>query len=92
MTAASAPAVPGPPRIGEAERLRATTVLSVLLHAMVVFGIAFTLEDAAPLAPTLDVIQTRTQTPLTPAQEVLIERADEDAPTAHLKAGEAVNA
>ncbi len=30
--------------------------------------------------------------PLTPAQEVLIERADEDAPTAHLKAGEAVNA
>lgn len=76
MTAASAPAVPGPPRIGEAERLRATTVLSVLLHAMVIFGIAFTLEDAAPLAPTLDVIQTRTQTPLTPAQADFLAQAN----------------
>ena len=60
-----APAVPPPPRIGEVERLRATIVLSVLVHAMVILGIGFTLEDPAPLVPTLDVIQTRTQTPLT---------------------------
>jgi len=34
-----APAVPPPPRIGEVERLRATIVLSVLVHAMVILGI-----------------------------------------------------
>lgn len=75
MPAAVAATVPAPPRIGEAERLRATLVLSVLLHAMAVFGIGFALEDAAPLLPTLDVIQTRTQTPLTPAQADFLAQA-----------------
>ncbi len=75
MPATVAPAVPAPPRIGETERLRATFVLSVLLHAMVVFGLGFALEDAAPLLPTLDVIQTRTQTPLTPAQADFLAQA-----------------
>lgn len=76
MPAAAAPAVPAPPRIGETERLRATFVLSVLVHAMVVFGIGFAIEDAAPLLPTLDVIQTRTQTPLTPAQADFLAQAN----------------
>lgn len=75
MAATVAPAVPAPPRIGETERLRATFVLSVLLHAMAVFGIGFAMEDAAPLLPTLDVIQTRTQTPLTPAQADFLAQA-----------------
>lgn len=72
----AAPALPPPARIGDTERLRATVVLSVLLHAMVILGIGFTLEDAAPLAPTLDVIQTRTQTPLTPAQADFLAQAN----------------
>lgn len=76
MPAAATPAVPAPPRIGEAERLRATFVLSVLVHAMLVFGIGFAVEDAAPLLPTLDVIQTRTQTPLTPAQADFLAQAN----------------
>lgn len=76
MTAAGAPSVPPAPRIGEAERLRATMVLSLLLHALVIFGVGFTLEDAAPLVPTLDVIQTRTQTPLTPAQADFLAQAN----------------
>ena len=57
MGAAAAPALlPAPPRIGESERLGATLVLSVLLHAMVILGIGFAVEDAAPMLPTLDVI------------------------------------
>jgi len=76
MPAAVAAPVPAPPRIGETERLRATFVLSVLLHAMVVFGIGFAMEDAAPLLPTLDVIQARTQTPLTPAQADFLAQAN----------------
>lgn len=76
MTAPGAPAVPPAPRIGEAERLRATVVLSLLLHALVIFGVGFALEDAAPLVPTLDVIQTRTQTPLTPAQADFLAQAN----------------
>ncbi|WP_297830649.1 energy transducer TonB [Thermomonas sp.] len=76
MSSTPAPAVPPPPRIGEAERMRATMVLSVLVHAMVIFGIGFTLEDAAPLVPTLDVIQTRVQTPLTPAQADFLAQAN----------------
>ncbi len=75
MNAAHAPIVPPPPRIGESERLRATVVLSVLVHAMVILGIGFTLEDPAPLVPTLDVIQTRTQTPLTPKQADFLAQA-----------------
>ena len=75
MPATVAPAVPAPPRIGETERLRATFVLSVLVHAMAVFGIGFAMEDAAPLLPTLDVIQTRTQTPLTPTQADFLAQA-----------------
>ncbi len=75
MPAAVAAPVPAPPRIGETDRLRATFVLSVLLHAMAVFGIGFAMEDAAPLLPTLDVIQTRTQTPLTPAQADFLAQA-----------------
>lgn len=68
--------LPAPPRIGETDRLRATFVLSVLVHAMVVFGVGFAMEDAAPLLPTLDVIQTRTQTPLTPAQADFLAQAN----------------
>ena len=40
------------------ERLGATLVLSVLVHAMIILGIGFAVEDAAPMMPTLDVILT----------------------------------
>ena len=76
MSAEAAPAVPAPPRIGDSERLGATFVLSLLLHAMLIFGIGFALEDGAPLVPTLDVILTRTQTPLTPAQADFLAQAN----------------
>ena len=50
-----------PPQIGEKERLSATMVLSLLLHGMLILGLGFALNDAAPVLPTLDVILTQTR-------------------------------
>src|SRR3546814_431347 len=57
-----------PPVIGDRQRLSATMVLSLLLHGMLILGVGFALDDAAPVLPTLDVILTQTQTELTPEQ------------------------
>src|SRR5690606_10578316 len=66
---------PTPARIGERERLGATMVLSLLLHAMLVLGVGFALDGAAPLVPTLDVIITETTSPLTRAQADFLAQA-----------------
>ncbi|WP_202844450.1 energy transducer TonB [Luteimonas saliphila] len=66
---------PAPPRIGERERLSATLVLSLLLHGMLVLGVGFALDDAAPLLPTLDVILTETTSPLTQKQADFLAQA-----------------
>lgn len=71
----SAAALPRPP-IGEKERLRATLVLSALLHGMLLLGVGFALNDAAPVLPTLDVIMTRTSSPLTPRQADFLAQAN----------------
>ncbi|HMB42362.1 MAG TPA: energy transducer TonB, partial [Luteimonas sp.] len=71
----SAAALPRPP-IGEKERLRATLVLSALLHGMLLLGVGFALKDAAPVLPTLDVILTSTSSPLTPKQADFLAQAN----------------
>ena len=76
MSDAATLPMPAPPVIGESTRLGATMVLSVLLHAMVILGIGFAVEDAAPVMPTLDVILTRTETALTPAQADFLAQAN----------------
>nr|WP_282452892.1 energy transducer TonB [Lysobacter sp. CAU 1642] len=45
--------------------MRATVLFSLLVHAMLVFGIGFAVDDPAPLVPTLDIIltETRSETP-----------------------------
>ena len=63
------------PGIGESERLSATMVLSLLLHGMLILGLGFALEDAAPVLPTLDVMLTETQSPLTSAQADFLAQA-----------------
>jgi len=68
-------AVVVPRQIGEAERLSATMVLSLLLHGMLLLGLGFALEDAAPVMPTLDVILTQTSTALTPKQADFLAQA-----------------
>jgi protein TonB len=87
MAGAAAPAValPAPPRIGEPERLSATLVLSVLLHAMLILGIGFAVEDSAPVMPTLDVILTQTKTALTPKQADFLAQADNQGGGEHAK-------
>ena len=67
------PARPG--GIGERERLRATLVLSLLVHGMLVLGVGFALNEAAPVLPTLDVILTEATTALTPEQADFLAQA-----------------
>lgn len=68
--------VPDPgPRIGDDQRLVATLVLSLLLHGMLVLGLGFTLDDAAPVLPTLDVILTEAESPLTQKQADFLAQA-----------------
>ena len=73
MTATASAAPRG--ALAEDQRLSATLALSLLVHALVLLGIGFTLEDAAPLRPTLDVILTETADTQAPADET--DSADE---------------
>lgn len=78
-------AVP-PPRVGENERLGATLALSLILHGMLVLGVGFSLDDSAPLVPTLDVILSQTQTPLTPKEADFLAAANQQGGGDHDKA------
>ena len=75
MSDAATLPMPAPPVIGESTRLGATMVLSVLLHAMVILGIGFAVEDAAPVMPTLDAILPQPKSALTPAQADFLAQA-----------------
>ena len=61
--------------IGERERLRATLVLSLLVHGMLVLGVGFALNEAAPVLPTLEVILTEATTTLTAEQADFLAQA-----------------
>ena len=50
MSAVTA-SLPPPPVIGEDQRLVATLVLSLLFHGMLILGVGFALERAAPVVP-----------------------------------------
>ncbi|HPF72648.1 MAG: energy transducer TonB [Lysobacteraceae bacterium] len=56
------------PRTGPGDRLGATIAFSLIAHGVLALGIGFSREDAAPVAPTLDVILARTQTENAPDQ------------------------
>lgn len=56
-------------------RLTATLVLSLLVHGVLLLGVGFALERAAPVVPTLDVILTQTRSPLTQAQADFLAQA-----------------
>lgn len=67
---------PVAPKIGPNERLSATLALAAILHGVVILGLGFSLEDAAPVMPTLDVILTETQTIEAPKQADFIAQAN----------------
>lgn len=73
------------PVIGDRQRLSATMVLSLLLHGMLILGVGFALDDAAPVLPTLDVILTQTQTELTPKQADFLAQANNQGGGEHEK-------
>ncbi len=73
----SAVAAPAAEKV-EGQRLGATMVLSLLLHALLLLGVGFTLESAAPVVPTLDVILTRTTSALTPKQADFLAQASNE--------------
>jgi len=58
----------GAPRIAPGDRLGATIAFSLIAHGVLALGIGFSREDAAPVAPTLDVILARTQSEKAPDQ------------------------
>lgn len=51
-------------------------VLSLILFAVVILGVVFTRDDAAPVVPTLDVILTQTTTPNAPEHADFIAQAN----------------
>lgn len=78
--------LPAPPSIDEDQRLGATLVLSFLLHGMLVLGVGWVVEDAAPVAPMLDVILTETRTPLSPKEADFLAQANNQGGGEHDKA------
>jgi protein TonB len=74
------------PKPGASQRLSATLALSLLVHGMLVLGLGFALDDAAPVVPTLDVILSQTQTPLTPKEADFLAAANQQGGGDHDKA------
>lgn len=76
----SAPSPPtslGPgPVIGPRERLSATMTLSLVCFGVVILGVGFARDDAAPVVPTLDVILTQTSTQDPPKQADFVAQAN----------------
>jgi protein TonB len=73
------PARPAPVpirRIGPSERLTATMALSMIGFGVMILGIAFSQEEAAPVVPTLDVILTQTTTAQAPKNPDFIAQAN----------------
>jgi protein TonB len=73
--AAQIPPHPGEYALGESRRISATMVLSLLVHAIVLLGVGWAVESAAPITPTLDVILTQTTSPLTQKQADFLAQA-----------------
>lgn len=70
---------PGPrpgPKIGPSERLSATLALSLITFGVLILGVGFVQDEAAPVMPTLDVILTQTKTETPPDDADFIAQAN----------------
>lgn len=64
------------PAIGPGERLSATLALSLVAFSVLILGVGFALDDAAPVTPTLDVILTETRSDQAPKDPDFIAQAN----------------
>jgi protein TonB len=64
------------PGIGPAERLSATLALSLVVFGVLILGVGFSRDDAAPVTPTLDVILTETRSDQPPEDADFIAQAN----------------
>ncbi|HEU0152113.1 MAG TPA: energy transducer TonB [Arenimonas sp.] len=64
------------PVIGPAERLSATLALSLVVFGVLVLGVGFARDAAAPITPTLDVILTETRSDAAPEDADFIAQAN----------------
>ena len=64
------------PRIGPNERLSATSTLSLVAFGILILGVGFSRDEAAPVVPTLDVILSQTSTPEPPKQADFIAQSN----------------
>ena len=64
------------PPIGPGERLSATIALSLVVFGVLILGVGFTRDDAAPVTPTLDVILTETRSDAAPEDADFIAQAN----------------
>ena len=85
MSTTTLPPLPAPTRLRDGDRLGATMALSAALHAVVILGIGFAVEQAAPITPMLDVILSGTRTPLTPKQAEFLAQASNEGGGEHDK-------
>lgn len=63
-------------RIGPGDRLTGTTILSLIGFGVLVLGVGFTLNKAAPVSPTLDVILSPTSSTEPPKQADFLAQAN----------------
>jgi len=65
-----------PPVIGPRERFSATLALALVSFGVLILGVGFARDEAAPVVPTLDVILTQTSTPQAPTRADFIAQAN----------------
>jgi protein TonB len=66
------------PRIGPGDRLGATLAFSLIFHGVLALGIGFSIDDPAPLVPTLDIILTQTQSPQAPKKADFLAQSSQE--------------
>jgi len=64
------------PGTGPGDRLGATLALSAALFGVLILGVGFALDEAAPVAPTLDVILTETHSETPPEDADFLAQAN----------------
>ena len=64
-------------RIGPGDRLGATLAFSLIAHGVLALGVGFTIDDPAPVVPTLDIILTTTRSDQAPKQADYLAQASQ---------------